>query len=153
VARANVITPPEHIIRFAIEASVRSPCQSKRGVAIWSGEDLISTGYNHKPKPFACDGSDECKAHCNKDAVHAEQAAIICGNRVHRCQMLHVKTRDGLLVTSGGPSCLQCSKLILEAGISFMWLYHEHGWRRYGAVEFHHLSRAFLCSEVRQESW
>jgi deoxycytidylate deaminase len=138
------VTPPEHIIQFAIEASLNSPCQSKRGVAIWSGEDLVSIGWNYKPKPFVCDGSTECKFKCGKDAVHAEQHAIIFGRDIRGCQMLHVKTVSGVLVPSMGPSCLQCSKLILAVGISAMWLYHENGWLRYDPVEFHYLSGAYV---------
>lgn len=145
------VTPPEHIIQFAIEASLNSPCQSKRGVAIWAGDNLISLGWNHKPKPFVCDGSSACKANCSKDAVHAEQHALLCSRSVRGDQMLHVKTVDGLLVPSGGPSCLQCSKLILAAGISYMWLYHEGGWRRYDPVEFHYMSGAYV-PRIRAET-
>jgi hypothetical protein len=64
------------------------------------------------------------------------------GLHAQGCDMLHVKTVDGELVPSGGPSCVQCSKLALAAGIAGVWLFHEDGWRRYGAVEFHELSLA-----------
>jgi hypothetical protein len=53
---------------------------------------------------------------------------------------LHVKTVNGELVPSGGPSCVQCSKLALVCGIAGFWLYHEEGWRRYPMQEFHQLS-------------
>lgn len=39
--------------------------------------------------------------------------------------MLHVKAVDGKPVASMAPSCLECSKLILEAGIGWMHLLHN----------------------------
>lgn len=52
--------------------------------------------------------------------------------------MLHVKVdASGQMVVSGPPSCDQCSKLILRAGIAGVWLLHEEGWKRYTAQEFH----------------
>jgi hypothetical protein len=55
------------------------------------------------------------------------------------------------LVPSGGPSCAQCSKLALAAGIVGVWLYHENGWRRYGAGEFHRLSLLALVDAREQQ--
>lgn len=135
--------PPEHIINFAIDASLNSPCQSKRGVAIFDADALLSLGWNHKPSGFECDGSDACKKTCGREAVHAEQMALIgmwCPSS--GCDMIHVKTVDGVIVPSGGPSCLECSKLILHSRISGMWLYHADGWRRYDTAEFHALTLA-----------
>jgi hypothetical protein len=140
-------TPPEHIVQFAIEASLNSPCQSKRGVAVFSADDLMVVGWNHKPRGFDCDGSAACKATCGRQAIHAEQMALMGNGKTSGCDMLHVKTVDGLLVPSGGPSCLECSKLILFCRISGMWLYHFDGWRRYEAAEFHRLT---LAAEVRR---
>ncbi len=55
--------------------------------------------------------------------------------------MIHAKVVDGELVPSGGPSCWQCSKAILADGrIGGVWLFHNEGWRRYGATEFHRLT-------------
>jgi deoxycytidylate deaminase len=132
--------PPNHIIRFAIEASYSSPCRSKRGVAIFDGDNLVSLGWNHKPKGFDCDRSAECKRTCGREAIHAEQMALVGSRHLNGAQMIHVKTVDGVLVASGGPSCVECSKLILYARIAGMWLYHETGWRYYEAHEFHRLS-------------
>jgi deoxycytidylate deaminase len=134
--------PPKHIVQFAIEASLNSPCRSKRGAALFEGDALYSCGWNHKPKGFECDGSEECKRTCGREAVHAEQMALI-GSGSYICSdadMLHVKTVDGKLVPSGGPSCIECSKLILHSRIAGMWLYHEDSWKRYDAAEFHRLS-------------
>jgi deoxycytidylate deaminase len=144
------MTPPIEVIKIAIGASRRSVCLSQRGTVIWRDDIVVSAGHNYKPPPFKCDQSAECKRNCGKDAVHAEQAAIISStSSLHGCSMLHVKTVDGILVPSMGPSCLQCSKLILAAGITWMWLYHHvnsdrpEGWKRYSAAEFHYLSGAY----------
>lgn len=47
------------------------------------------------------------------------------------------------LVPSGAPSCLPCASAILAAGaparwaVGGVWLFHEGGWNRYTASEFH----------------
>lgn len=144
----ETLQPPTYIIQLAIEASQCSPCRSKRGVAIFNRSDLVTVGYNHKPSGFECDGSTTCKATCRVEAVHAEQAALLSADwRVLGAEMLHVKTVDGALVPSGGPSCVQCSKLILAAGIEAMWLYQNDGWHRYEADEFHRLSLAATLAQ------
>lgn len=137
------LQPPPHVIDFAVEIASMSPCRSKRGAVIFDGDDILSHGYNFKPKPFDCDGSETCKATCRAEAVHAEQMALLCmrGSAFQK-EMLHVKAVDGKLVASGGPSCVQCSKLALAIGIAGVWLFHEDGWRRYDSAEFHHLSLA-----------
>ncbi len=131
----------QEVSRYGIRESLKSPCQSKRGAVIWANDRIISVGYNHQPEPFACDGSARCKSTCGRTAVHAEQHAIVrAGLEIGGAQMLHVKTVNGALVASGEPSCLECSKLILASGITFMWLYESIGWVRYNADAFHRLS-------------
>lgn len=136
--------PPEHIVALAIEVSGWSPCRSKRGVVIFRGENVVSHGYNYKPRGFDCEQTDECKRTCRKEAVHAEQQALLSAQsmpgRSEGADMLHVKTVSGALVASGGPSCVECSKLARACGIAGVWLYHEAGWRRYEISEFHQLS-------------
>lgn len=127
-------------IQQAIYYATLSPCRSQRGVVIWHREHgLISFGFNAPPHPMVCNGSDECKATCSKTAVHAEQAALLNFNPIvySDCEMLHVKVVDDDAVTSEKPSCWQCSKLILAAGIEYMWLYQKEGLVRYTALDFH----------------
>ena len=135
--------PPKHIVELAIEVAGLSPCRSKRGSVIFAAGDVIAHGHNHKPSGFECDGSAACKATCRAEAVHAEQVALLqAGHAARGAEMLHVKAVDGQLVPSGGPSCVQCSKLGLYAGVAGIWLYHEQGWRWYDAAEWHRLSLA-----------
>lgn len=137
--------PPQHIIDLAVEVSGWSPCRSKRGVVVFSEGNVISIGHNYKPRGFECDGSEACKTTCRREAVHAEQSALMAaGSRAHASELIHVKTIEGKLVASGGPSCVECSKLARAAGIAWVWLYHEDGWRRYDGKEFHALSLAAL---------
>lgn len=138
----------------AVRAGSFSPCaKSKRGVVIWSPiEGVVAWGWNAPPDGFRCDGSDECRASCGKVAVHAEQAALLAciskGVRARGLEMIHTKV---VLVAGvwagvfgGPPSCPDCSKLILEAGIAGMWLVEEREGRptlvRYAADEFHRLT-------------
>jgi deoxycytidylate deaminase len=138
----NETQPPKHIVELAVEVAGWSPCRSRRGVVIFSGEDVISHGHNFKPRGFECDGSEACKATCRVEAIHAEQQAIINAGRLKtdRAELLHVKAVDGALVPSGGPSCAECSKHIVAAGIARVWLYHADGWKAYDAADFHRLS-------------
>jgi hypothetical protein len=46
----------------------------------------------------------------------------------------------GMIAVSGHPSCWQCSREILDAGLGGVWLYHAEGWRRYAAAEFHDIT-------------
>ena len=145
-----MLNPPEEILEEAIASANNSFCRSKRGAVIFRLRNdrvgvLASSGWNHQPSPFPCDRTETCKATCGKTAVHAEQMAILHMGEWRwssHFEILHVKTVDGLLVPSGPPSCLECSKLILEAGIEHVWLFHEDGWKRYGAEEFHRLTLA-----------
>ena len=136
----------EDIVAAAVEAGSRSPCnKSKRGVVIFYADEdsysIISSGNNAPPLPFVCDGSDACRSSCNKVAIHAEEAAILralsLGSSIFDADMLHVKVVDGKAVPGGGPSCWQCSRSILKANLSGMWLLHAEGWKYYSAYEFH----------------
>ena len=143
----------EHMaLKSAIEHAIKSPCEkSKRGVAIFLressfsfGAGIYATGYNSPPEPMACDGSEECRSSCGKLCVHAEASALINlrgdrsgHSRLVGLEMIHVKVVDGVAVPSGPPSCWQCSRLILSAGIMEMWLLHEDGLKSYTSQEFH----------------
>lgn len=147
--------PPQRLIDYAVEMAKCSPCRSKRGAVIFRENLRIASGYNFKPRGFDCDGSSECKATCRTEAIHAEQMALLrAGTYATTSDMLHVKVTDAGLVASGGPSCVQCSKLALASGIAGVWLFHDTGWRRYEVYEFHRLSLAGLAeARSRPEGW
>jgi deoxycytidylate deaminase len=144
----EVLESLEPAIVEATRAARMSPCQkSKRGAAVFHidvagillGDRPIRVSNNH-PAQGGCDGSQACRDSCSMRCVHAEQAVLLKtqGGATTRRDVLHVKVNGaGEVVPSGVPSCWQCSKLMLEAGISGVWLYHEAGWRRYEAEDFH----------------
>ena len=130
-------------LKAAIDAAAHCGCRkSQRGVAIFHRRfGLFSTGTNYPPAPFSCDGSKECRKVCNKICIHAEQHAMLkVGAPLVGYEMLHIEVVDGEAVPSGGPSCWQCSRIILAAKLERMWLLHEDGLRAYTAEEFHLLT-------------
>lgn len=133
--------PPDEMIRLAIDAASRSSCKkSQRGAVIHWPERAISVASNGPPYPFVCGGSEECGQDCNRIAVHAEERAIIQARcDVTGTDLLHVKVvgNSCRLVASGPPSCWQCSRMIVEAGLRGVWLYHLDGWEFYLARDFH----------------
>lgn len=132
----------EDALELAVEFAVNSPCRSKRAAILW-GDGFTHLAVNGPPHPFICDGSLECKANCRETAVHAEQAALLMATPEERRRgtMLHVKVVNGKAVPSGPPSCIQCSKLILESGVQTMYLLYENagivGLVGYAAEKFH----------------
>lgn len=136
--------PMKNALAVAIDCANRSPCQkSKRGVAIFCrhNETVIGCGHNHRPDQGGrCDGSEACRRDCGEVCVHADQHAILGANWEHisgAVEIVHIKTVDGKPVASGGPSCVECSKLILASAIDYVWLLESDGWRRYHNTEFH----------------
>jgi hypothetical protein len=129
---------------WATDVAAGAEClKSQRGVVIWKpGEqEPRSTGSNGQPGRHACDGSLACREACNELCVHAEaHALLMLQGQEGGLHMLHVKV-DGGARPSGGPSCWQCSWLILFDGrIDYMWLLHDGGLRRYSVAEFHRLT-------------
>lgn len=122
---------------LAIQTALHAEChKSKRGVVIKG----INTYWanNGPPQGFICTGNERCRLHCSKVAVHAEERAILkAGLFTRGAEMIHIKVVDEEAVPSLLPSCWQCSRMIVESGISGMWLFHSEGWFRYTAEEFH----------------
>lgn len=133
------ITLPYHhrtAASFAIEVSKKSTCvKSNRGVVVVSSDlKTVVYGYNDPPAPFACMG---CGDSCNRVAIHAEERALLKNPEAARGgDLLHVKTVKGVPVPSGPPSCWQCSRMIVEAGVARVWLLHSD-WVSYTAEDFH----------------
>jgi deoxycytidylate deaminase len=138
------LKPLDRHLEAAVEQANRSPCaKSKRGVVVWEPFKgvIMGRGHNAPPSGLTCDGSEACRQSCGKVCVHAEMNAIFSAyNQVIKSDMLHIKTVGGEPVPSGPPSCWQCSRNIVAAGIAYVWLLHEKGWRRYPASEFHQLT-------------
>ncbi len=150
--------PPAEVVAAAVAAGRLALCaKSQRGVAIFQlGGAVSARGFNAPPPGWACSRDQACAADCSKLCIHAEAMAITealkIGEPVRGAEMLHVKLRDGELVTGGGPSCWQCSKQMVAVGIAGMWLYENPGlWKRYEIKEFHRLTLA-ACSIFDNET-
>lgn len=104
--------------------------------------------------PALCDGSKACRESCARRCVHAEFRAlnnIGIHDRMDKLnadllRMVHVKLDDyGHLKPNGGPSCIECSKHILDASVGGIWLYQDRllareidpRWIYYDAENFH----------------
>jgi deoxycytidylate deaminase len=128
----------------------RSGCQkSKRGVVIFvvrnAALEIIASGCNAQPYPWACDGSPRCRELCNKLCVHAEADALYRMGAALRSQethLLHVKIVHGAPVPSGPPSCWQCSRAIVKSSVDYVWLLHQDGLKSYTAEDFHRITLA-----------
>lgn len=160
----------DHVLYEAVQAAVAaartSPCaKSRRGVAIidreWEGGRVVASASNGPPAPLACTSDAACRAACRRVAVHAEQRALLWALDRSRArprapvfEVVHAKVNEaGELVPSDGPSCVDCSKLMLAAGVRRVYLYQERAdgpaqeppvWRGYEALEFHELTLAAL---------
>lgn len=137
-------------LKYAVEQARLSPCiKSKRGVIIWDDVNIHGLGFNSPPDGFICQKNALCRQNCSKYCIHAEQAAILNSRGVEETEgvfgtvnMLHVKILNNEAVSSGGPSCIDCSKLILGSKfIEIMWLLENRGdgdkLYSYTAKEFH----------------
>jgi hypothetical protein len=58
--------------------------------------------------------------------------------------VLHLKVVDGEPVPSGTPSCVTCSRSMLELRVGWVWLWTSEGWKVWTATEFHHATLANL---------
>jgi deoxycytidylate deaminase len=149
-------SPPDAMIARAVAAATLSPCaKSKRGAVVYYPKAalVLGEGHNGQPDPFLCRDSAGCRESCAKLCVHAESraiaAAIASATKLRakppvlaETHLLHAKVVDGQLVTSGGPSCWQCSRDVVEHKIDGVWLYEDdgsrfYGWRFYTAIQFH----------------
>jgi len=167
----SLSTPPSSMIDFAIEAARQSPCaKSKRGAVLFDDACHVwGKGWNGPPLQIKgslgnCDGSETCRRHCSQRCLHAESRAIIeaCNWSLLDGEtgggefpaMLYVKIdENNKLVAGGGPSCWQCSRLIVDVGfVTGVWLYqrdfadgpedHQCSWHWYSAGAFHHATAA-----------
>lgn len=153
--------PPAYVIQVATSQAMRSPCQkTKRGAVVWdritgriAGDGRNGPPYVSGLTPFfACDGSLHCRAACGKRCTHAEERAL--RDVLTSCQawwgsrldMVHVELDEHALVTSGPPSCWQCSRVMLDSGlIEGVWLYQ--------AVEVHRQCDAHCAQGASCAAW
>ena len=117
-----------------------SPCaKSQRGVVIAKGTEIFGVGCNAPPKGWNCDG--RCRNICKEYAVHAEKNAMFSAmDKLKGARGYHMKTVNGAGTPSGTPSCVQCSKDMLAAGLKEFVLLDEKGYCLYEMDEFHEVT-------------
>ncbi len=136
--------PPDHAVLEAVITARRSPCsKSRRGAAVFaqnvgtavtgSFHVVYGTGTNGPPPGFACDGTPACRLACRFTCEHAEARAVrhaadfAGGAGIGPMELVHVKIGErGELVSGGGPSCVPCSRMLLDSRIIVaVWLYEQ----------------------------
>lgn len=119
----RAVSPPAGALAAAIAAArqgaeARACVKSSRGAAVFSGDCVLGVGFNQQPPPWSCRGTDACRRSCGASCVHAEEVAIFDA-------VLNGGAR--LLVPGGKPSCITCSRTILNVGLSYVLLF-ESAW-------------------------
>ncbi len=127
--------------------------RARCGSIIVNGGKVIGSGYNAPPQDNLdfrrCQANDETPPKKNYDktcCVHAEWRAIMDALAHHPSNVVGSTlyfTRidnDGKILFSGEPFCTVCSRLALDAGVSWFVLWHEDGIRAYPTDEYNNLS-------------
>ena len=103
----------EYFMGITLEVAKRSTCDRARvGAIIVQDKRILTTGYNGAPRGLAhCDeiGHMMVNGHCAR-TLHAEQNAIIQA-------ALHGVSTEGSTIYVTHQPCLNCAKMIINAGI------------------------------------
>lgn len=125
-------------------------------VIVSKNGETIGEGTNSPPGNL----ESERRCHCDKKTlhpkvsdksccVHAEQRAVMDALRKNSDQisgstLYYARLgKDGKLALSGEPWCTICSKMALDAGISFFVLFKKEGYAVYSTDEYNALSYAY----------
>ena len=150
----NTAREHEYWIERAVDAARNATCtRSKCGSVIVHDNMILGRGHNSPP------GNLESQRRCSDDkasydrkvtdktcCVHAEERAIMDALRTNPDRVagstLYFARLDetGALAPSRAPYCTLCSKLALDAGISFFVLQHNDGPHAYPTDEYNMLS-------------
>ena len=103
----------EYFMGICLEVAKRSTCDRARvGAIVVKDKRILTTGYNGSPKGLDhCDDAGHLMAngHCVR-TLHAEQNAII------QAALHGVSTAGSTIYVTHQP-CLNCAKMIINAGI------------------------------------
>ncbi len=139
---------------LALKLAGHSPCvNDKRGVVIVYNSRVIGKGLNAPPEGFKCE-PEYCKPICKTYVIHAEMNAIFDAIKkgyfryLKGSRLYHARAENEQLANSRKPRCADCSKHILEIGISEIVLKHEEGYTLYDVNEFHKLSLDSLENKI-----
>jgi deoxycytidylate deaminase len=136
---------PAPPLPWLLAAGGMSRCKKSQRAAVLMPRETgkVYIGWNG-PALGACDGSEACRRDCPRICIHAEQDALRqAGVDASGGEMFHLKVEgSGTAMPSGPPSCVECSKLMLAAGVAGVWLLQrklggELAWGRWTAEAFH----------------
>jgi len=100
----------KQFLKIASTIAESSKCENAKVGAILVKEGrIISIGYNGTPTGW--DNECECDGKTKPEVLHAET------NAISKCAMSNESSKGSILYCTLSP-CLECSKLIIQSGIS-----------------------------------
>jgi deoxycytidylate deaminase len=126
----------EMMAGIARAEAIQSPDSgNKRGAVLAAGYDILGRGHNAPPPGY---GLPTVCAEMNALLDALNRRTWMRGGRVYS-----INTVDDLVIRSPPPSCVDCSKNLLTAGIEGVVLWNgEEGFAFYPAKELLYLSLA-----------
>ena len=121
---------PNYFMDIAGRVAARSTCPRRAvGAVVVKDRRILSTGYNGAPSGLPHCTDEGClmvEGHCVR-TLHAEQNAIL------QAAQFGVSTSGAEVYTTSSP-CLNCAKMIINAGIIKVWYWE--GYPDEQAVDF-----------------
>ena len=138
--------------------------KSQRYVLVVNNGFLLGYGTNSAPKGYSYFGKDVgcVKNFFNEMDIHAEEKALdmaldfFGSSFVKGSTVFHVAYKNGFLTASGEPSCINCSKRMVNLGVGEVVLYNndsvwgESGLYAYESRVFHNLTGDSMKINVRK---
>lgn len=154
-------------LKFWLEAlrerAIEGPCsKSKRG-AMLLDNGFVTMQVNGPPGKRICTRDAVCRAACSQICVHAEERALsvwlrgwVSSKPPTGAHVIHVAVNaSGQPRSKGTPSCVTCSRSMLDAGVETVWLFggEPAAWRGWTAEDFHAetLKNLSLPDSLREE--
>ena len=147
------------VLQATVREAIAGPCRKSRRGALLLADNMLEIGVNRRADGRACTGSAACRASCAQICNHAEEAAVIGAMRrrarLENVHVLHVAIGEDDKPRSDkiAPSCITCSRLMLAAGVSVVWLWGltgaRHEWCPWPMRDFHEATLRTCGADVR----
>lgn len=159
----------EHLAYFAAAAQIaqRATClRAQCGSIIVKDGEIIGRGYNSPPLDNESNRTclnvypeDQIKPRYDKTCcIHAEWRAILDAckrhpNKIAGSTLYFMRPGyQGVFTDAGEPYCTTCSRLAMEAGISYFALWNENLVCLYECAEYDRLSYKFFKPKITVNS-
>ena len=140
---------PVYFMDIASRVAQRSTCPRRVvGAVVVMEKRILSTGYNGAPSGLEHCTDNGClmvDGHCVR-TLHAEQNALL------QAAQFGVSTRGAEIYTTSSP-CLNCAKMIINAGIIRVWYWEGYPdelagqFLKAAGVEIDHLDMGMALNE------